>query len=91
MGGANREINMTFSRTLATPIGAFAAALLVLSSWDVQPALGAPIQLVAGSVNMFRDIRGANDVGVAQGDRFQCFHKTSVTYYLPRRGLVDCP
>jgi hypothetical protein len=50
--------------------GAFMAALFALTLWDVHPALGA-IQLVPGSVNMFRDIRGANDVGVAQGDRFQ--------------------
>ena len=31
----------------------------------------APITLVSGSVNMFRDIRAANDVGIAQGDVFQ--------------------
>jgi hypothetical protein len=30
-----------------------------------------PIQLVPNTINMFRDTRGANDVGIAQGDRFQ--------------------
>ena len=50
--------------------GAFVAALFALTLWGVQPAQGA-IQVVPGSVFMFRDIRGANDVGIAQGDRFQ--------------------
>lgn len=34
-------------------------------------AAQAQIALVPGTVNMFRDTRGANDVGIAQGDRFQ--------------------
>ncbi|MFI4953080.1 MAG: PEP-CTERM sorting domain-containing protein [Burkholderiales bacterium] len=62
---------MACSRALSRLDGALAAALLALILWHIQPALGAPIQLVAGSVNMFRDIRAANDVGIAQGDRFQ--------------------
>jgi hypothetical protein len=34
-------------------------------------AAQAQISLVPGTVNMFRDTRGANDVGIGQGDRFQ--------------------
>jgi len=34
-------------------------------------ASAASIQLVPNTINMFRDTRGANDVGVAQGDRIQ--------------------
>lgn len=43
------------------------AALLAaaLPSWATPPAI------VAGTVNMFRDIRGANDVGITSGDRLQ--------------------
>ena len=44
--------------------------LLVLPNWGDR-LLAAPITLGTGSVNMFRDIRAANDVGIAQGDRFQ--------------------
>ena len=35
------------------------------------PAWATPITLVANTVNMFRDTRGINDVGLGQGDRFQ--------------------
>ncbi len=31
----------------------------------------APIQLAPGTVNMFRDSRGANNIGISQGDRLQ--------------------
>ncbi len=34
-------------------------------------ALAAPITLTPGTINMFRDTRGANDVGVGGGDVFQ--------------------
>jgi hypothetical protein len=34
-------------------------------------ASAAPITLVPNTVNMFRDSRGANDVGIGQGERFQ--------------------
>jgi len=34
-------------------------------------ALAQPITLVSNTLNMFRDTRGANDVGIGQGDRFQ--------------------
>lgn len=34
-------------------------------------AVAQPISLVAGTVNMFRDSRGANDVGAGAGERFQ--------------------
>jgi hypothetical protein len=44
------------------------AALLCLASG---PALAAPITLVPDTLNMFRDTRGLNDVGIAQGDVFQ--------------------
>ena len=35
------------------------------------PATAQPIQLVGGTLNMFRDTRGANDVGIGQGELFQ--------------------
>ena len=49
-----------------------------INSWLVSGALllpaaaaAQPISLVAGTVNMFRDSRGANDVGATAGERFQ--------------------
>jgi len=44
------------------------AALLLAA---LGTAAQAQISLVPGTVNMFRDTRGANDVGIGQGDRFQ--------------------
>jgi hypothetical protein len=44
------------------------AALLGLAS---SPVLAAPITLVPDTLNMFRDTRGLNDVGIGQGDVFQ--------------------
>jgi hypothetical protein len=49
-------------------------AVLALSSLAGVTTLNveaAPIVLVNGSVNMFRDTRGANNIGIAQGDVFQ--------------------
>jgi len=46
-----------------------ASALAVVLSW-VQ-AIATPIELVPGTVNMFRDTRSANDVGIGQGDLLQ--------------------
>jgi len=46
---------------------ALAAAMLAA----LPPALAAPIQLVPGTVNMFRDTRGGNNVDIAAGDRLQ--------------------
>lgn len=46
------------------------AALALHTVW-LATADATPIQLVANSVNIFRDTRGANDVGLAQGDRIQ--------------------
>ncbi|MDN3918880.1 PEPxxWA-CTERM sorting domain-containing protein [Roseateles violae] len=46
---------------------ALLATLLALAA----PALAEPPQLVPGSVNMFRDWRGANSVGLTAGDRLQ--------------------
>lgn len=46
------------------------AALSLLTAW-LTGAEATPIQLVANSVNIFRDTRGANDVGINQGDRIQ--------------------
>lgn len=34
-------------------------------------ATAAPISLLPGTVNMLRDTRGANNVGIGQGDLFQ--------------------
>lgn len=50
---------------LAVAASALAGVLL----W-VQ-AIAAPIELVPGTVNMFRDTRSANDVGIGQGDLLQ--------------------
>lgn len=44
-------------------------ALVAVLSWT--QAIATPIQLVPGTVNMFRDTRGANDVGILQGDVLQ--------------------
>ena len=45
---------------------------LVSSALWIPAAAGAQaISLVAGTVNMFRDSRGANDVGASAGERFQ--------------------
>lgn len=46
-----------------------AAVLTMLGS--AAPAGAQPIQLVDGTLNMFRDTRGANDVGIGQGELFQ--------------------
>ena len=35
------------------------------------PAAAVPIQLVANTLNMFRDTRGANDIGITSGERLQ--------------------
>ena len=45
-----------------------ASALVGVLSWA---QVAAPIDLVPGSVNMFRDTRAANDVGIGQGDVLQ--------------------
>ncbi len=47
------------------------AAAVLATLGSIAPVWAQPIQLVAGTLNMFRDTRGANDVGVGQGDRFQ--------------------
>jgi PEP-CTERM motif len=44
------------------------AAAALLASFAAQAQ---PISLVNNTINMFRDTRGANDVGIANGDRFQ--------------------
>jgi hypothetical protein len=46
-----------------------ASALVGVLSWA--QAIAAPIELVPGTVNMFRDTRAANDVGIGQGDLLQ--------------------
>ena len=49
-----------------------AIASLAISAILVPMVAGAaPIQLVSGTVNMFRDTRGANNVGVSAGDLIQ--------------------
>lgn len=45
------------------------ATVLAAACWA--GSAQAAITLSSGTVNMFRDTRGANDVGVAAGDRFQ--------------------
>ena len=53
------------SHHLGLPTLGIFAVLLVFD------AAAAPIELVPGTVNMFRDTRGANNVGISQGDRLQ--------------------
>ena len=59
---------MTRTCSIARPMLAaawFAAAIACGT------AAAAPVQLVPGTLNMFRDTRGANSVGINQGDLFQ--------------------
>ncbi len=50
----------------------FAAAISLLNlGGGIVSAWAAPITLVANSINMFRDTRGLNDVGISSGDAFQ--------------------
>jgi hypothetical protein len=53
------------SHYLSLPTSAIFTVLLVFD------AAAAPIELVPGTVNMFRDSRGANNVGIGQGERLQ--------------------
>ena len=46
-------------------------ALSVGLALGALPAHAAPIVLGSGSINMFRDFRGANDIGSTPGDRLQ--------------------
>jgi hypothetical protein len=46
-------------------------SMTLLSLGTLNIAQAAPIELVAGTVNMFRDTRGANNTGIGQGDLFQ--------------------
>ena len=47
--------------------------ILVIATCAIaaEAAMAAPITLVPGTVNMFRDTRGLNDVGIVAGDRLQ--------------------
>ena len=47
------------------------SAVLLATLGIGMPATAQPIQLVDGTLNMFRDTRGANDVGIGQGELFQ--------------------
>ena len=63
---------MPITRTTATcRLRRLAWAALLATLGTGTPATAQPIQLVGGTLNMFRDTRGANNLGVAQGDRFQ--------------------
>jgi len=55
---------------MGASIRRFAASSLLLM-FAGGAALAQPITLVSNTLNMFRDTRGANDVGIGQGDRFQ--------------------
>ncbi len=49
----------------------FQFVALLLCAANTMSVNAQPIQLVNGTVNMFRDTRGANDVGIGQGEVFQ--------------------
>ncbi len=51
--------------------GLIIGSIAMLTALSASVATAVPIQLADNSVNMFRDIRGANNVGIGQGDRFQ--------------------
>jgi hypothetical protein len=61
-------IRIAAHQPISTRSAILAATLSVLCA---AAAMAQPIELVPGTVNMFRDTRGANDVGIGQGDRFQ--------------------
>ena len=52
-------------------LGLAVVAIAVSSGLAPYELAAAPIDLVPGTVNMFRDTRGANNVGIGQGDRLQ--------------------
>jgi hypothetical protein len=56
---------------LATPVLTVFTILASLSVGVATSAWAAPITLVPNTLNMFRDTRGLNDVGIGQGDVFQ--------------------
>jgi hypothetical protein len=58
----------TTSRRISNPVR---LALAATCAFATLAASAQPIVLVPGTVNMFRDTRGANDVGIGQGDLFQ--------------------
>jgi hypothetical protein len=53
-------------RSLLTSAGSLMLAMSLLSPVDA-----APVTIVSGTVNNFRDTRGVNDVGIGAGDRDQ--------------------
>jgi hypothetical protein len=59
------------TRLHASRVLVFITILGLLSVGAVTAAWAAPITLVPGTVNMFRDTRGLNNVGIGQGDIFQ--------------------
>jgi PEP-CTERM motif len=61
---------MVTTRYLSSMTG-LALKMAIVAGASAQLALANPIALVPNTINMFRDIRGANDVGIAQGDVFQ--------------------
>ena len=52
-------------------ISAIADSLALISLALATHSEAAPITLVPNTLNMFRDTRGINDVGIGQGDFFQ--------------------
>jgi hypothetical protein len=52
-------------------VSRLAAMFFVLFLGQLNSAQAAPITLVPNTLNMFRDTRGLNDVGIGQGDVFQ--------------------
>jgi hypothetical protein len=58
-------------RLYATPVLTVITILASLGLGVATSAWAAPITLVPNTLNMFRDTRGLNDVGLGQGDVFQ--------------------
>ena len=58
-------------RRFITPIRLAIFAFSIGAGLTAVPALAAPLVLESGTVNMFRDTRGANNVGIPSGDQIQ--------------------
>lgn len=66
------RLTMPITQTTASHrVRHWACAALFTTLGIGMAATAQPIQLVDGTLNMFRDTRGANDVGIGQGDLFQ--------------------
>lgn len=76
----------------------FAAVAVLATALACTTASASPIQLVAGTINMFRDTRGANNAGIGAGDLVQYGADvgggsvgTALSATYPPTGFIDPP